>query len=357
MLTLVYGAYLVGNLLALLILGRISDQVGRRVVTLTAVAAAAVTTVLFICAAGTSWLFCARALSGFAIGLGSSSATAWLAEAYGAASADRATQAAVGSNMAGLGAGALVAGCLAQYAPAPLLLPFLAYLPLLIVSALLAFWARETVTDPKRQDIGIALRPRIGVPRPIRAAFIGAAATAFAVFSLAGFYFALIPSILKDDLHETNLAVGGGIVFEFGIAGLVTTIATRMLKGRKAQILGLSLLLPSLILLVLAQARASMQLLLCGAVFSGAGAALGFRGSLQIINEVAPADRRAEVISSYLAVIYLSNSLPIIGIGALSSYTGHLVAVIVFAALIALIVSANLMAALLAPTVSHLKAR
>jgi MFS family permease len=348
-LTLIYGGYLVGNLAALLLLGRISDQMGRRLITLAALAAAAVTTVLFVGARGPAWLFCARALSGFAIGLGSSSATAWLAEAYGSERADLATQAAVGSNMTGLAAGALLAGSLAEYAPAPLLTPFLAYLPFLVIASLLAMGARETLKDPKRRLQELALRPRIGVPRSIRAAFLGAAATAFAVFSLAGFYFALIPTILKDDLHETNLAVGGGIVCEFGFAGLLVTLATRRLKSRHAQIAGLILLLPSLALLVLAQGAASMPLLLCGAFLSGAGAALGFRGSLQIVNEIAPPEQRAEVISSYLAIIYLSNSLPIVGVGALSVLTGSFIAVVVFAALIGLIVSANLITTLIAP--------
>jgi MFS family permease len=354
-LTLIYGAYLVGNLAALLLLGRISDQVGRRLITLAALVVAGATTVIFIEARGTSWLFCARALSGFAIGLGSSSATAWLAEAYGSERADLATQAAVGSNMTGLAAGALLAGCLAQYAPAPLLTPFLAYLPLLVIAALLATGARETLKNPKRRLQEISLHPRIGVPRSIRAAFFGAAATAFAVFALAGFYFALIPTILRNDLHETNLAVGGSIVCEFGLAGLLTTLVTRRLKGRQAQIAGLILLLPSLVLLVLAQAEASMLLLLCGAFLSGAGAALGFRGSLQIVNEIAPAEQRAEVISSYLAIIYLSNSLPIVGVGALTGVTGSFIAVVVFAALIGLIVSVNLITTVVAPPPGQLQ--
>jgi hypothetical protein len=100
-----------------------------------------------------------------------------------------------------------------------------------------------------------------------------------------------------------------------------------------------------------------MLFVLCGALLSGAGAALGFRGSLQIVNEVAPADQRAEVISSYLAVTYLSNSLPIIGIGVLSGFTSSFIAMIVFAALIALVVSANLIAAVFAAPLKGLRAR
>src|SRR5216110_3441324 len=47
-LTLIYSAYVVGNLSALLFFGRLSDQVGRRPVTLSAIGLAVVATVLFL---------------------------------------------------------------------------------------------------------------------------------------------------------------------------------------------------------------------------------------------------------------------------------------------------------------------
>jgi hypothetical protein len=147
--------------------------------------------------------------------------------------------------MTGLGVGALVAGALAQYAATPLLLPFLAYFPLLGVSALLAFWARNCQASKAPDRANIAAAPNRRAPRHSRAIY-RRSATAFAVFSLAGFYFALIPSILRDTLHVTNIAVSGAVIFELGMSGLVTTIATWMLKSRQAQILGLALLLPSL---------------------------------------------------------------------------------------------------------------
>src|SRR4051812_34081888 len=70
-LTLIYSAYVVGNLSALLFFGRVSDQMGRRPVTLTAIGLAVVATALFLVATTTAWLFAARILSGFAIGLAS----------------------------------------------------------------------------------------------------------------------------------------------------------------------------------------------------------------------------------------------------------------------------------------------
>ena len=73
----------------------------------------------------------------------------------------------------------------------------------------------------------------------------------------------------------------------------------------------LALLWIGLGLLMLAEARHSMALLIAAAIVTGAAQAVGYRGSLQIINEIAPEEQRAEVLSSYLLVNYVGNSLPV----------------------------------------------
>ena len=77
-----------------------------------------------------------------------------------------------------------------------------------------------------------------------------------------------------------------------------------------------------------------MPILLAGTTLAGIAAALGYRGSLQVINRIAPADRRAEVVSSYLLAGFAGNSIPIIGVGILSNITSSLRASIVFACVI-----------------------
>jgi energy-converting hydrogenase Eha subunit E len=59
---------------------------------------------------------------------------------------------------------------------------------------------------------------------------------------------------------------------------------------------------------------------------------LGFRGSLQEANRIAPAERRAEVLSAYLLCCYSGNSLPAVGVSVLSRQIGHLWANVIFAA-------------------------
>ena len=53
-----------------------------------------------------------------------------------------------------------------------------------------------------------------------------------------------------------------------------------------------------------------------------------------MINRIAPADRRSEVVSSYLIALFAGNSVPVIGIGLLSAATGSVFVHITFAAVI-----------------------
>ena len=99
----------------------------------------------------------------------------------------------------------------------------------------------------------------------------------------------------------------------------------------------LALLVPSLALVAAAQIFASMPILLAGTAVSGVAAALGYRGSLQVVNQIAPADRRAETVSSYLVACFFGNSLPVIGVGVLTFISTAALASTVFAAVTAAI--------------------
>jgi MFS family permease len=335
-LTLIYAVYVVGNLTALLFFGRLSDQIGRRRTAIPAIGVGILSTVVYLFALDTAWLFIARMLSGFAIGIASGTGTAWLAELHGGRDKSRATLLASGANMVGLSVGALLAGLLTQYAPWPLRLVFVLYIVLLVALYFVIRHTPETVQRPVRSLHDVSMKPRVGVPAAIRARFIAPAATAFGSFALFGFYAALAPSVLAHDLHETNRAIGGGIVFELCVVALAALIVTRSLKSRTAMLSGLVLLLPSLVLLVLAQSLASMPILLIGTALSGTAAALGYRGSLQVVNEIAPNERRAEVISTYLICCYVGNSVPVIGVGVLETLSTPIVASSAFAMTIAL---------------------
>jgi sugar phosphate permease len=95
-----------------------------------------------------------------------------------------------------------------------------------------------------------------------------------------------------------------------------------------------ALLLPAVWLLVGAELVRSLPLLLFAAAFCGVAGGLGYRGTLEVINRIAPADQRSEVVSSYLIALFAGNSVPVIGIGVLAAAATPLVAHVTFAAVI-----------------------
>ena len=342
-LTLIYSIYVVGNLIALLLFGRLSDQIGRRPVAALALIFAGLATILFLLARGTPMLFAARSLSGFAIGLGSGTAAAWLAELQPGSDAQAASRATSLSNLLGLAIGPLMAGLLAQYAPAPLRLSYVIYLAMVAVLALFVLRTPETVRARARWG-GVSLKPRLGVPANIRLAFIAPATAAFAAFALVGFYAALLPTILSTVLHQANHAVGGAVVCELFAVAAAAVPLTRRLSSRAAMNGGLVAMLPGVGLLVAAEYAGSLALLLVAAAATGIAIALSYRGTLAIVNQIAPEDRRAEVVSTYYVVMFLGNSVPVIGVGLLEQPLGLNGASVAFAGLIALFALAALAA-------------
>lgn len=344
-LTLVYAVYVVGNVIALLIFGRLSDQIGRRRVAIPAVALAAAGTLLFLFARSTAWLVLARVLSGLAVGCSAGTATAWIADLLGAGQPRRASSLAASANFAGIAIGPLIAGALVQYTRYPLQLPYVVYLVVLAAAAIGAITTRETVARrPLRQ---ISLRPRIGVPRELRARFVAPAVTGFATFALVGFYAALVPSLVHDALGEHNRAIGAAVVAALFVAATVVVPFTARLASRTAMRAGLALLIPSAGLLVLAQLLQVLGVLLAASVLGGVACALAYRGSLQLTTESAPDDRRAEVVSTYYVVGFVGNAVPVVGVGLMARVAGSMAADAVFGAVIAVFAVVALVAAAL----------
>ena len=333
-LTLIYAVYVLGNFAALLLFGRLSDEIGRRKVAMMAMVVAIVSALIFLFARGVASLYAGRILSGLAIGIGAGTGTAWLAELIGSEDKTRATVIATGANFLGLGIGALTAGILAEYLPLPLRLPFIVYLLALVAVSALVWSTLETVSRPASNIGQISMRPRLLVPSEIRAQFVAPAVTGFGAMALVGFYAALAPSLLAEQLHEASHAAAGAVFLELAVAVAASIVATMSLSSRVAMLWSLALMIPSVALLVSAQIAGSMTTMIAATALCGIAAGLGYRGSLQVVNQIAPQDRRAEVVSSYMLCAFSGNALPVIGVGVISTLASPTAASLAFAVMI-----------------------
>jgi sugar phosphate permease len=158
----------------------------------------------------------------------------------------------------------------------------------------------------------------------------------FIAGTVAGLFLTLVPSYLLKLTSSTSLAVAGGAVaLMFG----ASAAAQRLAYGRPEALLrlgGLGLILAGLVLLILAGSAGSLALLLAATLAAGVGQGLAFLAAMTQINHVAPADRRADVLSSFYVVTYAGTGVPVIGVGFLATAIGLLTAVQYFAGVVAL---------------------
>ncbi|BBA98919.1 putative multi-drug efflux transporter [Actinacidiphila reveromycinica] len=330
MVTVVFAVYACGVIAALLVAGDFSDLLGRRPILLTGIGFSALSAVCFVVEGGLPLLFAGRLLSGFAAGLFSGAGTAAVTELAAPSQRGRASFAATAANMGGLGCGPMLAGLLAQYAPAPLRLPYLVHLGLLACCGAVVWAMPETV---RRRDPRPRLRPQgMAVPAPVRGVFAPAALAAFAGFSVMGLFTAVAPSFASEYLGVDDLAVSGAVVLSVFLASTVGQSLIGRVGVVRALPLGSLVLMAGLVLIGWSLLAESLGLLVAGAVVSGVGQGLAFRAAVATVSRVAPDEQRGATISALFVAAYVGIALPVVGIGAVAVGVGLRSAGLVFVA-------------------------
>lgn len=331
MVTLIFAAYVAVLIPALLIAGPLSDAIGRRRVLLPAVALAVFGSLAFAFATNVFWLFAARMLQGVALGAASGALTAALTELEPTGNRRRAALVSTVASVGGLGAGPVLAGFLAQYAPAPRVLPFLFEVALLMPAAATIFVLPATGPVTRWRP----RRPRI--PTSMRSVFATSGTASFLAFAVVGLFLTLIPTYVTALSGSANLLLAGGVVALMLTCSAVAQIAGYGRPAGTLALIGLPLLAIGLVLLAAAGIASSLALLLAATIVAGVGQGLVFLGGLTAVNNAAPADRHAEVLSSFYVIVYLGVGVPVLGVGLLVTVSSLLIAVQCFAGVAALL--------------------
>jgi MFS family permease len=324
--TVIFSTYAVGVLAALLVFGRWSDALGRRPVLLAGAGFALASAVVFLFADDVPMLLLGRVLSGLSAGIFTGTATAAIVEASPAHRRDRATAIATVANIGGLGAGPLLAGVLVQYAPHPLQLPFIVHIVLVVLAIGAVLLAPET--SARTGHLGLQ---RLSVPAEMRPVFVTAATAAFAGFAVTGLFMAVVPTFVRSVIGIENHAVAGVVASSIFVASAVAQLSARRIPPRRAIAVGCAILVVGMLILAAALHFSSLPLLLGAAVVAGVGQGISFSRGLAAVAELAPADRRAEVSSTYFVVAYVAISVPVVGEGFASQHLGLRTAGVSFA--------------------------
>ncbi len=333
-LTLIFAAYVAGNLAVLLGLGGLGDHVGRRPVLLVAVLTAMAGTVLFILADGVALLLFARFVQGAALGLVFGAGTAALVDLHPTHDHHQAALTSTVAMVSGQGVGALIGGVFGEWLPEPLRLVWLVYLAVLIVVLVLLLFVPN---DARPHGSGWLHPTRLAVPSSMRALFFAYAVGAFAMSAVVGLYSSLTPSFLHTLLGLSSLALAGTVTFVLMLASVLTQLAFRSMKSRRAGVRGLVIVTAGLIVVTTAAAISSLALLLAGSVTAGIGQGLAFMGLLAGVSDAAPDDQRGEVVSAFYVATWLGAALPVIAVGFAAPAIGLLRSAWIFTAVIVVI--------------------
>jgi MFS family permease len=345
--TIVFATYAVGVLTALIGFGSASDQLGRRPSLLAGLGCAAASSAVFLGAAqlqghtaGLALLLVGRYLSGLSAGVFTGTATATLADLAGDEKKTRASLIAALANIGGLGLGPLVAGVLAKYVTAPLTTPYAVHLGLIVVAGLALLAIPETV--PVESGRGLRFQ-KLGVPSGIRATFVQAGTAGFAGFAVLGFFTAVSAATLALLGHHNPLLTGFVVFIVFAASAVGQALSVR-LAIRPSLLTGTAVLVAGSALIGAAIGTKSLGLLVAGGLIAGAAQGMSFRSALGAVTAASPADRRAQVSSSFFAVCYVGISLPVVAIGAATKAYGLVRTGEVFGGIVAAIALAALAA-------------
>jgi MFS family permease len=329
--TLLVAVYAAAVVLALLICGPLSDTAGYRPVLVAGLAAAACGSALLAAATGPGWLFAGRAVQGLAVGTCSGALTAGLVLTEPRGRRARASFLAATATTAACGFGPVLAGALAQYAPAPRTLSYLVEIGVLVPAA-----GAAALLPGSLGRTGQRWRPRWpSLPAPVRAAFLGPAVVSLLAWAVAYVVLALVPSYAAAALGGTNLLVDGAAAGSLLLVAALAQAACRSWGPARAQQAGLAGLTAGLLGLIAAGLAGSVVMLFGAMAVAGAGQGLAFMGGIRRINEIAPAAARAGTVAMFYVVTYAGSGLITVGVGLLATLVGLTASVRWFGAVLA----------------------
>ena len=310
--TIVFGVYAVAVLASLLVLGRLSDYVGRRPVLLAALAVQVASMVVFADADGVGGLLIARVIQGLSTGAALG--------AIGAAMLDidreRGTLANAISPGLGTGSGALLSALFVRYLPAPTHLIYLALIGIIVIQAAGVALLRETVTASRVP--AAALVPEVRLPRSVRGPVLAAAPVLFAVWALAGLYAALGPAIVRVLTGSSSVVLGGGSVTLLTVTAVSSVYLLRKAPARTVMLTGIAALVVGVAITLVALGTGSAGLFFAGTAVSGIGFGSGFQGGIRTVVPAAAPHERAGVLSLLFTVSYLGLGVPAVAAGFLA---------------------------------------
>jgi MFS family permease len=318
--TIVFAVYAFAVLSALLVVGKLSDHVGRRPVLFAALLIQLVALIVLTTASEIGMLAAGRVLQGLSTGAAVGAIGAGLIDL----DPKRGTVANGVGPMTGTGSGALISGIAVQFLPAPTHLVFLVLIGVVIAQLAGLTLMPETVTH--KAGALASLKPELGIPLRARGAFLAAVPALIAVWSIAGFDGSLAPAVVRELSGSASFVLGGLSLTLLASGAAISIFLTRNVDPHQTMQTGAALLGLGMAGALASVEAGSVVGFFISTAVAGFGFGGGFQGAIRTVVPLAHPHERASVLSALYVVSYVAFGLPAIVAGVLAEHLGLLTA-------------------------------
>lgn len=317
-LTVLFSVYLVALVVVLSLVGWVARRSSPRALLLAGLLLGVASDLCFVWQPVTlAGVLSGRVLSGVAVGISTGAAAVLLRYHGGGRSASATALCA----LLGSAAGTALTALLAEFLPLPRELCYLVHAAVSTV-CVVSLWVIREFAEPARADARGARGDTAMVRPNERGRFAVASAIGMGAWVTAGLMVALVPTYAVDLLGATSLVVAASpVVLYLGAACLGSMVAGRR-SARTDLVAGPLFMAIGLALTALSGPTHSTVVLVLGAVITGIGQGLAFRGGLFAALTVSDPARQGVATSTFSAVAYFGAAATTLGMGLVTGWLG-----------------------------------
>lgn len=309
-------SYAVGTIAALLVLGRLSNHLGRRVTAITSLSLLLLGCLLLLNVHDIDILLAGRLVVGVGTGLASSSLTSYIVDAAPCRPEWLASVASSQGPMLGVAIGAITSGALVESAPWPRELIYLVCVCSLLLSVALVAISPETATP----TVGAwrSLLPKVSVPARVRHLLPVAAAVFLATWASGGFYQAFMPALVQDELHTRSPLILGLVFAAYMTPSVVGAPIGGWFTSAVAQCVGMITFMAGMIGISTALLAGTLVLFITATMVARAGQGIAISAATRGLLHGSTLSERAPIFSTIYLLCYSGAAFPSFISGQLS---------------------------------------
>ncbi|WP_306803745.1 MFS transporter [Providencia sp. PROV129] len=314
-LTIIFSVYALSLLITLVVVGAISDNIGRKPIILISLILILLADGLFYLADSVIFLILARSVQG----IGTALATSTLCSAIIDVNKPLGSRINSFAPMAGMAVGMLISCTVVTYSRYPLKTTFLIVGLILCVSLVTLIFTTETVN--KNKITLQVFKPSLRMPASSRQRFTLISSINISLWMLSGFYLSLMPSLLTAAFGDINIWVSGSAFLFLTIFASITIIFIKKIQYDGLMKVGILLLVVGIVFLLFGVNTNRVALLFVGSALAGIGFGICFMKEMEVLLMGVDGTVKSRVLSVFYIESYLAFCLPVLVISfALNMY-------------------------------------